>query len=439
MQKTLSILAYIVFLPIMALAQHTELRGIVLTASTAAPIENVSIKIRNTNSGTSSDSEGKFKLSIKEFPVIIEVSCIGFEPLSLEITKESSDNVEIILQTAVQQLEGVTIMSKKVVPVFQDHDYSVLDYEIMDDNLLLLIYRYQLKRSVLLLIRRKGDTLAQTPLPEVPPGKLYKDMLGNVHYFSKKGNAYQCFYDQSSKTISFPYCYPVDTLMKTIGKFLFMMNNRVFFQENAPDGFSTLLGYFEKGKGKTYLQLAGDPWVARDYYSDLKYYSQPRRNDELSQSMKGFEMRAFEMFYKPKSISCMAKAGYNRIAVFNFTNDSLQIRNSDWKLISSTTFSFHKQVKENMLSTVAKAYSGDKWIWRWTIFTDDYSGRIYTTFEKQGHYKLCSIDLNTGKIIAEYELPVLFAKKITIYKGEAFFLYKPIGESEKRKLYKMRL
>ena len=73
------------------------------------------------------------------------------------------------------------------------------------------------------------------------------------------------------------------------------------------------------------------------------------------------------------------------------------------------------------------------------MYTDNYTGRIYTGFERKGRTKLCRIDLFTGLIDGSYELPVLFAEKIIIYKGEAFFRYKPTGEAEKWRLYKMKL
>jgi len=380
-----------------------------------------------------------FKLIINELPATFEVTCIGYEPLSIEVSGVINTPVEISMQPAIQQLESITILVDKVIPVYQHHAYSVLDYEIAEDKILILVYRYQLKRSVMLVLSRSGDTLAQTFLPEVAPDKLYKDMLGIVHYFSKKKNAYQCYYDETAKEISFPYCFPVDTLLNTIGPYRFLMNGRLFFEEISPDGFSVNLGYYNRESGKRYLQNAGNPSVAGRYYADMKYFMQPRRPDDTNLSMAGFQMQAFELFFKPKSIARMVKVGTDLIAVFDFTTDSLQVRNSGWKLITSTAFEFHKETNDNMLTTAARAYSGNKWIWRWTILTDDYSGKVYTIFERHGHKKLCNIDLQSGGIVAEYEIPVLFPEKITIYKGEAFFLYKPIGENAKWRLYKMKL
>ena len=101
-------------------------------------------------------------------------------------------------------LEGVAISASPVIPVFKDDHYSVLDYEIMDDNLLLLVYRYRLKRSQLVLLTRLGDTLDYTDAPEIP-SKLYKDALNNVHYVTQSGKAYQCFFYAGAKKLIFPY------------------------------------------------------------------------------------------------------------------------------------------------------------------------------------------------------------------------------------------
>ena len=73
------------------------------------------------------------------------------------------------------------------------------------------------------------------------------------------------------------------------------------------------------------------------------------------------------------------------------------------------------------------------------MYSDNFTGKVYTDFERQGRLKLCEIDLESGIILSEYVLPVLFVQKIIVYKGEAFFMYKQIGEGEKWRLYKMKI
>jgi hypothetical protein len=437
MKKLVAYIAFLMLLPHLGLSQARDIQGVVLDGKTGTPIENVNLKIRNSNTGTATDEKGFFKLTISKLPVLIEVSCLGFESISIEISQIASIPVEISLQPAVQNLEGVVITDKKAIPVYQDKNYSVLDYELLGDNIVLLIFRYQLKKSELLMLTRWGDTLARSVLPDLPPLKLYKDPLGNVHYFSKNGNAYQCYYNEPLKQIQFIYKYTADTVLKAFATIRFRINDRLFFLEEAPDGFSSGIGYYDNKIGKTYLQMADNRKMARDYYSDLNSFLEPKRPEDLFNAEAN--IRAFELFYKPRFNAQIVKTSTDRFVIFNFTNDSLRVYNSELKLVSSSTFNFHFQQKENALTTVFTAFSGNAWKWRWNLYPDENTGKVYTDFERQGRLKLCEIDLESGIILSEYVLPVLFVQKIIVYKGEAFFMYKQIGEGEKWRLYKMKI
>jgi len=431
---------FTILLPLFAMSQQFRLRGTIINNLTNLPIEKANLKVQNTPLGTATDARGKFGLDLKKLPVEVEITCVGYEPLTIEVSKVLAKPVEIRLKPKMYNLEGVTISEKKAVPVYEDRNYSVLDYEMMDDNLLLLVFRYQLKRSVLLLLTRLGDTLLQADLPESPPEKLYKDILGNVHYFSKKGFAYQCFYDNSLNRLMFPFRLSIDSLRMYMGNLQFKLKDRLVFQEHCADGFSTLLGFYDKEHGKKYVQRTGDQSKARNYYNDVYYFANsPRRRDDTLQAMRDFQKRSFEMFYKPASSAKIVKIGPDKVALFNFSNDTLEVRNSDLGLISKTYFDFHKEAEENFLTSIATAFSGNQWKWKRDILTDDKTNAVYTVFERHGRTKLCTIDLLTGKLAAEHELPLLFAKKIILYRGEAFFMYKEIGDDEKWKLYKTRL
>ncbi|MEI6297207.1 MAG: DnaB-like helicase C-terminal domain-containing protein, partial [bacterium] len=73
-------------------------------------------------------------------------TCIGYETATYEIIQVSGKSVEFLLHPKSYLLGEVDISSKKYSFVFKDKDYSVLDYEIMGGNLLLLVFRYQLSR-----------------------------------------------------------------------------------------------------------------------------------------------------------------------------------------------------------------------------------------------------------------------------------------------------
>ena len=143
----------------------------------------------------------------------------------------------------------------------------------MDNNVLLLIFRTLLKQSQLVLLNRSGDTLAVSQFTRVPPSRLFKDFLSNIHYFSKSDHAYQCFYNRDSKNIDFLYRTTVDSIQTLIKPYLFSMSDRLYFQENIANGFGTAIGFYKKGEGKKYIRQVINKKKINEFSDDQKFYA----------------------------------------------------------------------------------------------------------------------------------------------------------------------
>lgn len=194
------------------LSQTGLFKGVIKDEITLKPIVDVNIKVYGSTTGTSTDDAGKFSLQINKSPTTIIFTCVGYEVATYTITGTAKTPVEFQLRPKTYLLGEVDISSKKYSYLFKDNDYSVLDYEIMDDNLVLLIFKYQVKESELVLLARNGDTLSFSPLPEVPPAKLFKDFLSNVHYISKAEQTFQFQYNPEKSRIEFYHGITVDSL-----------------------------------------------------------------------------------------------------------------------------------------------------------------------------------------------------------------------------------
>ena len=438
MFRTTSIFLICLVLPVFTIGQSQKFYGTILNDRSLLPVANVNLKIRNTNSGTATNAEGKFNLTLSKLPVVIDITCIGYEPLSVEVVEVKAKRVEIRLKPLVRQLEGVTITELKATAVYRDPDYSVLDYEIMGDNLLILIFRYQLRRSTLLLMNSEGDTLAQASLPEMPPDKLFRDVLGNVHFFSKKGNAFQCHYDESLNHLCFPYHTTVDSLLNAVGNFTFLMKNRLYFEEVNGSGFRAGIGYYDKEQGKKYLQTVEDNKAASDYYRDRYFFLTPSRPGDTI--FRDHDARAYDFFTRKKCMAGTVKIGTDRFAIFNYIDDVIEIRDDEGRILEKVPISFHKDSENPFIASLAISFfPGDIWKWSGKILKDESNEAVYTSFKKRGWVRVSKIDVQTGSISDEYELPVPFAEKITIHHGNIYFLYKGAGQEQKWKLYKMKL
>ncbi len=427
-----------IVLPTISFGQVQKFHGTILNAENGIPVENVNLMIRNSKSGTATDSRGKFEIIVAHLPVFIDITCVGYKPLTIEVGEILKKPVELRINPQVSQLESVTISELKATAVYKDPDYSVLDYEIMDGNLLLLVFRYQLKRSTMLLLNPDGDTLAQVPLPELPPDKLFKDAFGNAHYFSKKGNAFQCHYDLSLNRLSFPFSTTVDSIQLMLGHFSFNINNRLYFQDDFSNGLRTNIGYYDMEHGLKYLQTVRHDKAESDYYRDKYFFSGPSRAGDTV--FRDYDERAYDFFTRTKNRTMMVKTGNERIAVFNFAGDVIEIVDADWNLVKEVPISFHKDREYAFIAALANSFfPDDAWKWSGKILKDEVSGEVYTSYKRHGGVRLCKIDIESGSLAGEYVIPFTFPEKIQISRGQAFFLYKEGGQEQKWKLYKMKL
>lgn len=436
--SAVSLFVACVLLPYISTGQHLKFYGIILNEETGMPVANVNLLVRNTKNGTATNLHGKFELLPGKLPVYIDITCIGYKPLTIEVGEVMKRPVEIRLKPQVRQLESITISEQKATVVYKDADYSVLDYEIMGDNLLVLIFRYQLKRSTMLLLNPDGDTLAQVLLPELPPDKLYKDPFGNVHYFSKKGNAFQCHYDPSLDHFFFPFQTTTDSIHLMLGHFSFMLNDRLYFQEDYSNGFRTNIGYYDLEKGKRYLQAVRHDKAETDYYRDKYFFSAPSRAGDTI--YRETDERAYDFFAQNKHKTMMVKLGSDRVAVFNFSGDVIDIFDADWNRINEVPISFHNDQKYPFIAALANSFfPDDTWKWGGKLLKDDAFEAVYTSFKRHGEVRLCKIDVESGTLNNEFVIPFSFPEKIMVHRGQAYFLYKECGTEPKRKLYKMQL
>ncbi len=444
-----------------ACSQTNPFKGIIKDEQTLKPIQDVNIKVYGTTKGTSTGKDGSFSLTLNRTPAEMIFTCIGYETSTYEITSIPDKPVVFLLRPKSYILPEVDISSKKYSFIFRDNNYSVLDYEIMGDNILLLIFRYQLRKSELVLIGRSGDTLAISQLPEGPPDRLFKDFLNNVHYFSKTDNSYQCYYNEEKKKIEFFNKILVDSLYALVSPFIFRMEDRLYFQEKIASGFGTAFGFYEKEPGKKYIRKCLNERKIAESLDDQKFYN--KWNNMLGRSYLlapddieselafdfsisrseggGFgknEARAHQFeFYN--MIYPVIKTGNDDIAFINFASDTIEMMNKNGRITHTAPVTFHKGYLSKVDPGNDVQLSNAGWRWGSLIIVDEYSREVYTVFLRNGMVKLQKIDLNTGNLNSGIVLPFPFPEKIEIYKGDAYFLVKSDGTNDKWKLVKCKI
>jgi hypothetical protein len=78
---------------------------------------------------------------------------------------------------------------------------------------------------------------------------------------------------------------------------------------------------------------------------------------------------------------------------------------------------------------------------RWTneVIIDESTGRVYTTFLRNGVCSLYRIDLNNGMLTKQLSMVFPFPQKVRVCKGFVYFLYDVPGSPDNKLVYRQRI
>jgi TonB-linked SusC/RagA family outer membrane protein len=119
--KKLFFVIHLVFFSTVIFAQSNIFEGKVIDAVTKVPLEGVSVSIKNSKTGASTNGSGEFSLNAAKGSKIL-VSFVGYDPK--EITS-SQNNVTIELSAAAQQLTNVVVTALGVRKDSKKIGYSI--------------------------------------------------------------------------------------------------------------------------------------------------------------------------------------------------------------------------------------------------------------------------------------------------------------------------
>ena len=111
------------FCPSLLNAQDISISGTVTNSSNKEPLQGISVRIKGTVTGTTTDKEGSFRLNVPFLPVILKVSFAEFE--TKEITVNSANGNSISLDPSSVMLDAVVMSSDRVERKFTSTSTSI--------------------------------------------------------------------------------------------------------------------------------------------------------------------------------------------------------------------------------------------------------------------------------------------------------------------------
>lgn len=89
-------------------AQSQTITGTVISAEDSQPLPGVTIQVKNTNKGTTTNAEGEYSLTVSESANTLLFSFVGFKTQEIAINGRST--IDVTMETDVQQLSDVVVV-----------------------------------------------------------------------------------------------------------------------------------------------------------------------------------------------------------------------------------------------------------------------------------------------------------------------------------------
>lgn len=370
-------------------------------------VSNVNIGIVNTKSGTSSNANGHYALSLYDRTKDIKLyySCIGYQDTLVILTSKQlqhdSINISFKMRPKSYALSEVTVSENKPEIAYHEKMVSLETYEINEMGIYLIAY--QQSGKALLHLSFDLDTLSVLPIAR-KYDRLYKDVFGQIHLIS-----YDSTYQIGHRQVGDRYLDAELLYGMTIEDFYWFFGNNAAVNDSVFI-ISTYNGLFSQELYYHYFNR-GTP------DAHLLEYTFNQEGWDVTENIMTFGL---DNIFPPKPIYDPVFALEDSIILFNFEADKIEYFDQKAQMIGETPIKFHRYLKWN-----------GKWImqdsWKKEVLVDRVRKVFYAVFEDESVTTIKKIDLKTGKVqnvatLSGFQF-VQFPKPTNMYNGNLYFMY----------------
>lgn len=383
------------------------LYGRVKDAVTGEPISGVSLMIKETTIGTATGFDGSFKIPLSVVPAVLVVSHLSYQNLEISFASYPAGKIDISLEPGIHSLSQVDVDANKIVEIMKGKSYEILDYDFLDNNILLLANRNgSMFRPCLLLVNLYGDTISSIDV--IKPMELYSDFEGSVFFLSKQSAWLVTFDGQDleldyTMTISdfLKYYPPVVDLRKPVWllKQYGILDQKLdYYRFTETDSSYSI-----------FRSVVNEPAIDRASWG--AYFDGTEADAHFAR-----------VIINRPVFAPLFRSG-DSIIIFNYFDKQIEFYDNDGnnKGLVKASYMSRKSCEEQ-------------------VFKDKVTGRYYVLFRKNGLSSLHEINITTGESYFITEIPdFVFVENIIIRNSEVFFLYKEKVGAEQKKIYRMKL
>ncbi len=413
-------------LPLFAQELNSKIIGRLVDKS-GKSLANASIINLSNKTGTISNINGVFIISVNKFPLTLEINHIGFEKT---ITKISFDDFinndgffEIELISKSYYLDEVEITDNNEKSLFSStNKNTILDYKT-DLNKVLLLLKKGNKR-----VFRVTDTSHKTWYEislAFKANSIFEDCQGNFHFIAND-SVYQFVIKKADSSL---YIFPAYSLSKFELALLncvgFINNNFIFSKYHKHNQQILYWAVIDHEKKNIHRIFNNERYLFAQNLLDNKRELIAKYGiiDEMGNiSVAGLQIArkiarlgwSYNMIGKIPAYSPLLIIN-DTILVFDHVKDSLYFYNSNGEFLQRLPINYHHNKK-----------------WDKLIYLDKVTNKVYLRFLQAGIITLSEFDIHTTTINSEILInDRLFPENISVYNNQLYYLYTNIGTGVK--------
>ena len=441
-------------------AQNIQILGKIISAD-SIPVPNVSITNDKTRAGTTSDKNGFFNMATpiqKTTLSFSHVSYVGREIIISETTLQEAKeqgfiHLDVIMEKRIIELAPSVITYSKVEIAWEDTRQWILDYELVEEDGLLLLLEEK-NRTYLQLGNGEQELICKIIMHNAYE-ELYKDCYGRNHVLSND-SAYQVFSSNETLTLIYPESRKI--FDGYIPYAIINTDNYLYTKESARH--NQLITYSKVNKETKSTEILATNYQEKQSDFNASYMKTieglfARENPMASSSTVAafrsalISSRDFDDFRNASSSLGDVSISYGLLYTCSFYKNSLE--KPPYSLlakINDSLFFFDHLNNKLQKYDINGNHVSDREIsyhkasgWAKEIIVNEEHTRCFAKFVRGGYTTLREINPNTGEFVRDIALKRhIFPSKIKVRGDYVYYLCKDYYKGQdKYFLWKQRI
>ena len=386
------------------------LSGRIIDATTQEPMVAVNVFDQNTNRGTFSENDGSFSLEVSELPTTLIFSFIGYENYFLEVKDSPEEDLVIELQASILRLPDIEVIAEPQVEKLTKPTFTVKDFVIEADKILLVKYGGMTIGNVLELRDLEGHILHSRKVSmKGVVENLHQSCLGNIHLVGAREVIEVSINKDEIALISKYPRYRFDRLLKPCVE---ASEGHVYYRRERFRGQQVRFDFIAKESRKiTGNVVVSDEDNIYRMYEELaqyaaaeSYYTAANAAPDVQSGIARPEVLDawIGLFYQPL-LSPLHNTG-SEICIFNHTAGFLRYYTFAGEFLRQIPINYHQERK-----------------WDKQILKDQKTGKFYTAYRDALGKKFYEIDLENGTLLPAFKINCAFVEKMVIYGDHLYY------------------